>query len=506
MVPQAPIALECVELSKTYGTFRALDSVSLTLRKGEVRALLGKNGAGKSTLVKLISGTEHPDRDHDSISLYGESVRWANSGEARRGGIAVVHQEFSLIPGLSVAENVLVGRWPRRRGVIDHKAILESAGRALAVLGEPLPLNVPVGELSIAHQQLVEIAKTMLDEPKVLILDEPTSALNSREVDSLLALVRRLADRGVSVIYVSHRMREIPLVADTMTILRDGREVATVGVSEVSTDEVASMIAGTSGIAPAAVRTTPIESTEVALAVEGLAIDGLLEGIDFEVGRGEVLGIAGLLGSGRTELLSSIYGTRHDCRGVVKVAGSPVERRTPARMLRLGVAMTPEDRKDAGIVPLLGVGENVLLMARSRGRSPWIRELKERAVAASVIRQLSIAASSASQPIASLSGGNQQKGVIGRCLAAEMSVLLLDEPTRGIDVGAKAQLYQLIRELANRGISSVFVSSELDEMAQVCDRVIILRDGRVRETVPGWQATGDRLLALAMKSDNEEQQ
>ena len=505
MVNQEPLALECVDLSKTYGTFRALDSVSMSLREGEVRALLGKNGAGKSTLVRLLSGTEQPDREHGSISLYGTPVHWSNSGEARRGGIAVVHQEFSLIPELSVAENVLVGRWPRRRGLVDHKAILTAAAKAIGILGEPLPLNVPVGRLSTAHQQLVEIAKALLDEPKVLILDEPTSALNSREVDSLLALVRRLASRGVSVIYVSHRMREIPLVADTMTILRDGREVATVGVSEVSTDEVARMIAGASAARPVAAQTPSRASDEVALSIEGLSIDGLLDDVTIELHKGEVLGIAGLLGSGRTELLGSIYGIRHDCEGVVKVAGTPVSDRSPAKMLRLGVAMTPEDRKDGGIVPLLGVGENIMLMARSRRRSPWIKELTERATAASVIDRLSIATSSANQPIASLSGGNQQKGVIGRCLAAEMSVLLLDEPTRGIDVGAKSQLYKLIRELAHRGIASVFVSSELDEMAQVCDRVIILRGGKVRETVSGSQATGDRLLALAMKSDHEEQ-
>jgi ABC-type sugar transport system ATPase subunit len=499
-----PVVLECVELSKTYGNFRALDSVSLTLRAGEVRALLGKNGAGKSTLVKLISGTEHPDRGHDQITLDGQPVHWANSGEARSGGIAVVHQEFSLIPALSVAENVMVGRWPRRRGLVDHKAILKSAARAIDVLGEPLPLTMPVGRLSTAHQQLVEIAKALLDEPKVLILDEPTSALNSREVDALLALVRRLAQRGVAVIYVSHRMREIPLVADSMTILRDGREVATVGVREVTTDEVASMIAGSSRAQAKVGEPQDLSGAEVALAVENLVIDGLLEGVSFEVRKGEVLGIAGLLGSGRTELLSSIYGSRHDCEGEVLVGSRPVKDRSPAKMLRLGVAMTPEDRKDAGIVPLLGVGENVMLMARSRGRSPWIKQNQERDTIAEVIDRLSIATAGAGQPIASLSGGNQQKGVIGRCLAAEMSVLLLDEPTRGIDVGAKAQLYRLIRELAQRGISSVFVSSELDELAQVCDRVLVLRDGKVRESVSGAEATGDRLLALAMRTDHEE--
>ncbi|AQP48104.1 hypothetical protein BW730_11990 [Tessaracoccus aquimaris] len=496
------VVLECRELSKTYGRVRALKAATLTLRRGEVRALLGKNGAGKSTLVKLLSGVETPDRPGGEMFLDGQLVAWANAHEAQQGGVAVVHQEFSLVPELSVAENITLGRWPRRAGIVDRREVRRQAVEAMDLLGVTLPPGRPVSRLSTAQQQLVEISKALLAKPKVLILDEPTSALNTTEVDVLLALLRRLAGQGVAIIYVSHRMREIPAVADTLTVLRDGEEVATRNVVDVTTEEVARMIAGTEGLAAEerARREPRDPSSTVVLEVEDLRIPGILDGVDLALREGEVLGIAGLLGSGRTELLESIFGTRRDVTGTVRVAGSVVASRTPGRMLARGVAMTPEDRKRSGIVPILGVGENMMLTARSRViGGPLIDAPKERAAVRELIDRLRIRASGGQQPIANLSGGNQQKAVIGRCLAGQMRVLLLDEPTRGVDVDAKGQIYELIRELASAGVSSVFVSSELEELTQVCDRVLVLRDGRLQEEVPGAEASSDRLLALAMK-------
>lgn len=265
------------------------------------------------------------------------------------------------------------------------------------------------------------------------------------------------------------------------------------------------MIAGAAKTERAAVVSTAAHYDETVLAVEDLVIDGILEGVSFALRKGEVLGIAGLLGAGRTELLSAIYGTRHDCSGVVRVNGTEVPNRNPAVMLKLGIAMTPEDRKDAGIVPLLGVDENIMLMARSAGTSAVIDGRKEKEVAASVIDRLDLAAATPGQAIGSLSGGNQQKGVIGRCLAADMSILLLDEPTRGIDVGAKRALYDLMRGLAESGISTIFVSSELEELSLVCDRVLVLRDQKIRDVVAGADASSERLLALTMKADTEEE-
>ena len=500
----SPPALECISLIKAYGSTTALDGVSLTLRAGEVRALLGKNGAGKSTLVNLVSGSQQPD--HGSIRVAGEDVRWSGPGDARSGGIAVVHQELSLIPGLSVAENIMLGRWPRAStgfGFIDAKALEEGAEKAIQILGEPLPLGVEAGRLPLAQQQMVEIAKALGDEPQVLILDEPTSALHSHEVDALLALVRRLAARGVAVIYVSHRMSEIPRVADTLTVLRDGLEVETLGVQEASAEQVAALIAGEGRQVAAQIEQHDRQRSDVVLSVRDLRLPGVLESVSFDLHAGEVLGIAGLLGSGRTELLEAIYGLRRDAAGEVRVHGIPARRRRPRKMLAKGVGLTPEDRKAAGIVPLLGVGENIMLSARGRVLPQlWIRPRAEDSIAAETIEQLSIRASSANQEIVSLSGGNQQKAVIGRLLAAKMSILLLDEPTRGVDVHAKAQTYQLIRDLAQAGVSSIFVSSELDEVSSVCDRVLVLREGRITDERLGSAVTTEVLLALAMKEQN----
>lgn len=504
MTEKDEVVLECRDLSKTYGRVHALDSVSLTLHKGEVRALLGKNGAGKSTLVKLLSGVEQPDKGAGEIRLAGQPVSWTNTLMAQQGGITVVHQEFSLVPELSIAENITMGRWPSRGGLIDRVEIRRVAAEAMGMLGVDLPLSRPVSRLSTAQQQLVEICKALSSQPKVLILDEPTSALNSNEVEALLALLRRLASQGVSIIYVSHRMREIPAVADTLTVLRDGREVATRRVSEVSTDEVASLIAGTDMPKQEALAHERLVEREVSddvvLAVEGLTIPGIVEDVSFELHRGEVLGLAGLLGSGRTELLETIFGERDASGGRVIVQGRQMSRRRPGRMLDAGVGMTTEDRKRSGIIPILGVAENMMLSARSRVvGGPLLDIVGERKSARRLIDKLRIHTSGLNQPIGTLSGGNQQKAVIGRCLAGNMKVLLLDEPTRGVDVDAKRQIYDLIRELADAGVASVFVSSELEELSQVCDRVLVLRDGGVKEELPGAEATSERLLALAMK-------
>ena len=494
--------LECHGLTKSFGAVRALIDVDFVLHRGEVRALLGKNGAGKSTLVNVVSGSLRPDSG--TIRLRGESVVWDNPGEARAGGISVVHQEFSLVPGLTVAENITMGRWPSRGpGFIQADRLETQARKALELLGVELPTWELVGNLSIAQQQLVEIAKALVDEPDVLILDEPTSALNASEVDTLLALVRRLAETGVAIIYVSHRMKEIPQVAHGMTIMRDGREVSTLGIDEAGPERVAALIAGE----VAEVREVAHEDRRgepVVLSVRNLAVAGILDDISFDLHRGEVLGIAGFLGSGRTELLEAIFGRRREESGTVEVAGTRLRRRTPRALLGRQVAMISEDRKGAGIVPALGVGENVVLTARGRVLPRfWLRPSREGSLQTETIAKLAIQSSSPAQEVGTLSGGNQQKAVIGRALAADMQVLLLDEPTRGIDIHAKTQIYRLIRDLAKDGVASIFVSSELEELALVCDRVIVLRSGRNREELIGEQASAERILALAMKEDDQ---
>ncbi|MFE7392213.1 sugar ABC transporter ATP-binding protein [Streptomyces sp. NPDC057582] len=498
--------LEVTNLSKAYGPVLALDDVSLRLERGEVRALLGKNGAGKSTLVKVISGAVRPDSG--TIRVSGEAVRWSGPAAAQAGGISVVHQELSLVPGLSVAENICLGRWPRRaaRALIDAKAVERTALRALQLVGEHIPPWREAGRLSLADQQLVEIAKGIVHDPQVLILDEPTSSLNAREADMLLALVRRLAAGGVSIIYVSHRMQEIPRVADSVTVMRDGAEVATMPIAQASPSRVAELITGDVQLSRES-RSTGVRrvtSSPPLLSVRDFTMPHLLNGVSFDVHEGEVLGIAGLLGSGRSEILESIFGARHDVLGDVKLGGRKIARRSPSRMLSLGVGMSSEDRRNAGIVPMLSVFENMLLSARGRVLPKfWVRPAREQRMVAEQIEALGVATSTPQKAIVNLSGGNQQKVVIGRLLASNLKVLLLDEPTRGVDLHAKQQLYALIRELARSGVAIVFVSSELEELAEVCDRVLVLRGGRIVDEVPGEDAAPEKLLALTMSGENQ---
>lgn len=494
------VILKCRGLTKRFGTVTALNAVDFELHRGEVRALLGKNGAGKSTIVNLISGSLTPDEG--TIELDGKKVSWSGPRAAQAGGIAVVHQEFSLVPGLSVAENITLGRWPKKGGFVDQSELKAMARKALARLDVPIPLTAEVGLLPLADQQLVEIAKALVDEPQVLILDEPTSALNTHEVNALLALIRRLAATGMSIIYVSHRMKEIPLVADSLTVLRDGQEIGTHDVANVSSDQVAELISGEDKSASDVTKRDRTAAPAV-LEVRDIKVPHRLGGVSFSLHEGEVLGIAGLLGSGRTEMLETIFGLRDDATGEVLIKGQAQRRRSPRKMLNLGVAYTSEDRKGSGIVPLLGIAENLLLSARGRVLPKfWLHSREEAKIVDTVMNSMSVRASSPQQEIGTLSGGNQQKGVIGRALAAGMQVLLLDEPTRGVDLHAKAQIYGLIRELADSGVSSIFVSSELEEIAEVCDRVLILRDGLVHEELIGSQGTAERILALAMRQEN----
>lgn len=489
----------CQGLSKSFGPVKALNDLSISLNEGEVRALLGKNGAGKSTLVNLISGSYQPDSG--TMVLDGEPVVWSGPRAAQSGGVAVVHQEFSLVPGLSVSENITLGRWPKKAGLIDRRQERQLAKKALGRLGVEIPLAALVGSLPLAEQQIVEIAKALVEEPKVLILDEPSSALNSREVEALIALVRRLAESGMTIIYVSHRMKEIPLVADTLTILRDGDEVITDEVSRVTSEQVAEYISGEQ-TAKATFEKRDRRSEPAVLEVRDLHVSDRVHGVSFTLHKGEVLGLAGLLGSGRTEILQAIFGIQPTAEGHVIVNGVKYRRRTARKMLNKGVAYISEDRKGSGIVPQLGVGENILFTARGRVLPKvWINSDKESALVDEAFRGTSIRASSPLQEIGTLSGGNQQKAVIGRALVADMKVLLLDEPTRGVDVQAKAQVYSIVRGLADKGVSSIFVSSELEEIAEVCDRVLVLRDGYIREEIIGNDGTPEKILALAMQQE-----
>ncbi|MGA6205355.1 sugar ABC transporter ATP-binding protein [Nocardia testacea] len=495
---EAAVVVEIEGLTKRYAGVQALTDASVTIRAGEVRALLGRNGAGKSTMIRLLAGVETADRG--TIRIGGELL---GNGGVRRStalGIETVYQELSLIPELTVAENMFLGVWPRTAGRIDYDTMY----RETAAVLEDLALDIdPLGRvesLPLAEQQLVEICRAVRRKPRLLILDEPTSALAAAEVQVVLRTVAQIAATGVAVVYVSHRLDEIRQVASTATVMRDGRVVETISLEEMSTADIVTLMVGSA--APAvADRTERVvdRSGTPLLSVRNLVLPPMVREVSLDVHPGEVLGIAGLMGSGRSELLRAVAGFHPISSGSVAVAGTEVRGVSAARMKALGVGMTPEDRKGAGIVPLLGVDENMLISDyRTVSSGPTIVYRRFRAAAADLISRLSIATARMETPIVNLSGGNQQKAVIGRWLHAGSRILLLDEPTRGVDVAAKSQIYRLVRELADGGAAVVFVSGELEELPLVCDRVLALRGGEIAEELTGSEITVAAVLAAAM--------
>ena len=488
-------------LTKHYPGVRALTDATLTIRAGEVRALLGRNGAGKSTLIRVLSGVERADAG--TVSVAGERLGDGGVRRAAALGISTVHQELSLVAELSVAENLYLGRWPRSGRGIDYAAMREGAARVFDRLGLDIDPTAPVGSLSLAHRQLVEICRAVREQPRLLILDEPTSALAAAEVDVVLDTVTRIAADGVAVLYVSHRLEEIRRIAHTATVMRDGQVVDTVDISEADTSRIVSLMLGETTESTAAARRSRLRDVAAdatpLLSVRGLSVPPKVVDVSFDVHAGEVVGLGGLMGSGRTEVLRAIAGFDPSAAGTISVDGRAVTRPTAAAMKRLGVGMTPEDRKDEGVVPLLGVDENLVMSEWDSVRSgTTVRPGLVRRAAGRLIGKLSIATAEPGTPIVNLSGGNQQKAVIGRWLHAGSRILLLDEPTRGVDVHAKAEIYRLVRELADDGAAIVFVSGELEELPLVCDRVLALRDGRVADELSGDDLTTESVLSAAM--------
>lgn len=505
---EAP-AIRAAGIGKSFPGVTALADVDFAVRSGEVRALVGKNGAGKSTLVKILSGIYQPD--HGLVEVGGTQVVFKHPKDAQAVGISIVHQELSLVPGLSVAENVFLGRWPTHsRGPLHTIAAGELRQRAASVfetLGVSVDVGATVGTLSPALRQLTEIAKAVAFEPRILILDEPTSSLVSDEVELVLQAVRNLSDRGAGVVYVSHRMDEIPRVATSITVLRDGQHVATGPIEEFSVREVANLIVGESGIAvangsgDATISPVRREQGEPLMEARGLRTR-VLNDVDISLHAGEVVGLIGLLGSGRTEVLRALAGADKFDAGTISVRGRPVSRPTPRRLRSLGVGLVPEDRKGQGLVLGLAVEENLTMAAPQRITSRgWISGSKVAKLADATIDELSINTRSRKVEANLLSGGNQQKVVFGKWLIGEADVLLLDEPTRGVDIEAKAQMYELIRGLRDAGKAILFVSSETEEVFEVCSRVLVLQAGAITGEYPIDQLDVASALSLSMGTD-----
>lgn len=493
--PNTTFYLEARNIRKVYPGTVALDGVTIRFHGGEVHALVGKNGAGKSSLIKILSGASRPTSGQ--VLLQGKEVRLASPIDAFRNGIATVYQELSLVPELTVGQNILLGRFPVKWGglCVDWRQVEDQARAILDGLDAAIDVRQKVARLGMASRQLVEIAKAMASEARILMLDEPTSALARGETASLFAAIRRLARQGVAIIYISHRLQELPEIAQTVSVLRDGCLVGTVPVAETDSAAIAGMMFGNvlqasrPVVAPAA--GAPI------LEVRDLSRRGKLFGVDLTVRRGEVLGVAGMAGSGRTELLRAIIGADAFDGGEVFVDGKVVSRPTPVRMKSLGIGLVPENRKEEGLVPNLSVHDNLCLAGLKR----WafcgvIRRRGQRDAVARTMRGLAIAASNPRQDVASLSGGNQQKVVVGKWLNTKPRVLLFDEPTRGIDVQAKQQIFQIVWDLSREGVACVFVSSELEELLEVCGRIVVMQRGRVTCETCVAGLTLDRLFRL----------
>ena len=479
MTVDEPVA-EVRNASKSYGSVAALTDVSFRIQPGEVRALLGKNGAGKSTLIRLLSGAESPESGE--VLLAGEVLGTNGVDAAHRLGVRTVYQELSLIGNMTIAENMFMGRWPSSFGSLSYRRMHSETKKALAKLGLKIDPRRVVDDLSVADQQMVEIARAINDRPRLLILDEPTSSLAAAEVERVLRTVQTIAASGVAVIYVSHRLSEIRQVAEAASIMRDGRLIDTRSLADVDTREVVHMMIGNAVAEVATVQAGSREAAAPVIEVEDVHAEPYLHGVSLTLHDGEVLGIAGVLGSGRSELLQIINGIARPERGTVRVRGVDLTRRGHRAVMRHGVGMTPESRKRDGIFPQLGVDENMLVSDwHSVSSGGFMSPSKIAAAARQLIARLHIKTASSRAEIDTLSGGNQQKAVIGRWLHAQSSILLLDEPTRGVDVEAKAQIYTLVRELAAGGKSVIFVSSEIEELPSVCDRVVVLRGGRIVE-------------------------
>ena len=482
-------------LSKRFPGVVALEHVSFDLQPGEVHVLLGENGAGKSTLIKCLAGVHTPDEGR--ILVDGRYVSIRSAAESERLGIATIHQEFNLVPQLTVAENVLLGRQPRRLGIIDRKEMSRRATEALAQIGLALDPRAPVSQLGVARRQLVEIAKALSLHARVLILDEPTATLTGAEVDRLFEVMTALRERGVGLIFISHHLEEIGHIGDRVTVLRDGRTVDTVPASTDQGELVRLMVGRTIEARYPRVRSQPGPAL---LQVRGLSSPGRFEGVSFDVHEGEVVGLAGLVGAGRTELARAIFGADRYGSGTVEVAGQRVMPHSIAAALRAGIGLVPEDRKGQGLVLKASVVEN-LGLATLDTVTRWgvVDRRLQRKRAADISRRLQIRMAGLDQVVGSLSGGNQQKVVIGKWLSARSRVLILDEPTRGVDVGAKVEIYELINELTGGGHAVVLISSDLPEVLGMADRVLVMARGRIVGELPADEADQDKVMSLAVK-------
>lgn len=472
----AEALLELRGIGKRFPGVVALDGVDFTVRAGEIHALLGENGAGKSTLIKVLTGV-HP-ADSGTITLEGRAIRPASPKDAERCGISTVYQEVNLVPSLSVAENIALGRQPGRFGLIRWGAVRRHAKEALARLEIDCDVDAELGSLSVALQQMVAIARALDVQARVLILDEPTASLDEREVAELFKVMRRLREQGLGIVFVTHFLDQVYAVSDRITVLRNGQLVGEYPAADLPRLELVSKMLGRELAASVAQERTPsAQDAPVLLEARGLTRRNAIQPIDLTLPKGEVTGLAGLLGSGRTETARLLFGIDRADGGEIRIGGQPVRIASPRDAIRLGLAFSSEDRKAEGILPNLSVRENLILALQAkRGATRALTAAEQASLCEHYIRALRIKTADAEVPIRTLSGGNQQKVLLARWLATQPQLIILDEPTRGIDIGAKQEIEQLVAKLSADGMAVLFISSELEEIVRRCARVVVLRE------------------------------
>jgi len=488
------IILQMKAITKTFPGVKALDNVNFNLHQGEVHALLGENGAGKSTLMKVLNGIYQ--KNSGSIYLEGNQVEFKNPKEAQEAGLAIIHQELELIPYLTVAENIFLGREPKKGFLVDFKRLNEKAEEIMNRLGVNIDPQSKINELNIGNQQMVEIAKALSQDANILVMDEPTSSLTPKEIEILFDLIERLTAEGISIIYISHRMEEIFQICDRVTVLRDGEYVGEVEIDETDEDELIKMMVGRK-IEDRFPEIINNRSDKI-LEVKGLTVPDKVIDLSFAAYKGEVLGIAGLMGSGRTELAKSLYGLFNIEEGEIYFKGNRVNITSPKQAIEMGIYYLSEDRKGEGLVLDLSVQENISLsVLHELLQAGFINENQEAKLADEYIDKLSIKTPHAKQLVKNLSGGNQQKVVISKLLTTEPEVVILDEPTRGIDVGAKAEIYDLINWLVEEGVAVILISSELPEILNLSHRVLVMNDRRIAGELDRKETNQEKIMKLA---------
>jgi rhamnose transport system ATP-binding protein len=483
------------QATKSFGSVRALVDGSVTLYPGEVHALLGENGAGKSTLVKILAGVHQADSGR--MLLGGEPVSFTSPADSRAAGVSIIYQEPTLFPDLTVAENIFVGRQPRKRGRrIDQARMRRGALDAFARLGVHLDPNRPARGLSVADQQIVEIAKAISFNASVIVMDEPTAALTTVEVARLFDVTRALREQGAAVLFISHRLEEVFAICQRVTVMRDGKFVRTAPIDELTVDDIIRAMVGRDldELFPK----TPTEAADVALEVSNLSRAGVFDDVSFTVRRGEIVALAGLVGAGRTEVARAAFGIDRRDAGEVRVDGTALPNGSPRAAMAAGVAFVPEDRRQQGLVMDMGIDHNVALPSLSRlRRGGLIRRSAERRLANDWAGRLQLRYGRMSSPVSTLSGGNQQKVVLAKWLARTPTVLIIDEPTRGIDVGTKAEVHRLLDRLVADGVAVLMISSELPEVLGMADRVLVLREGKLVAELSRAEATEDSIMRAA---------